>query len=91
MLTAYNTRTHQGVDGKVLSVSPDLIETPEGAAFFRATVRITPQALIDSKNKDVVLSVGMPATVMFVTGKRSIMNYLLSPFTAPLAKALKEE
>ena len=91
MLTAYNTRTHQGVDGQVLSVSPDLIETPEGESYFRAAVRITPQALIDSKNKDVVLSVGMPATVMFVTGKRSIMNYLLSPFTAPLAKALKEE
>lgn len=91
MLTAYNTRTHQGVDGKVLSVSPDLIETPDGASYFRAAVRITPQALIDSKNKDVVLSVGMPANVMFVTGNRSIMNYLLSPFTAPLAKALKEE
>lgn len=91
MLTAYNSRTHQGVDGKVVSVSPDLIETPEGAAYFRAAVRISPEALIKSDNKDVVLSVGMPATVLLVTGNRSIMNYLLSPFTAPLAKALKEE
>ena len=91
MLTAYNSRTHQGVDGQVLSVSPDLIDTPEGEAFFRATVRITPEALIASKNDDVVLSVGMPATVMFVTGSRSIMSYLLGPFTAPLAKAMREE
>ncbi len=91
MLTAYNSRTHQGVDGQVLSVSPDLIETPEGAAYFRATVRVTPEALAASDNDDVVLSVGMPATVMFVTGDRSIMSYLLSPFTAPLAKAMKEE
>lgn len=91
MLTAYNSRTHQGVDGTVLSVSPDLIDTPEGVSYFRAAVRITPEALIASKNEDVVLSVGMPANVMLVTGKRSIMSYLLSPFTAPLAKAMKEE
>jgi hypothetical protein len=54
-------------------------------------VRISPEALIASDNKDVVLTVGMPATVQLVTGNRSIMNYLLSPFTAPLEKALKEE
>ncbi len=91
MLSAYNSRTHQGVDGQVVSISPDLIEMPEGQAFFRAAVRITPEALIASDNKDVVLTAGMPATVMFVTGERSIMSFLLSPFTAPLAKALKED
>lgn len=91
MLTAYNSRTHKAVEGKVVSVSPDLIETPDGQAFFRAVVRITPEDLIASDNRDVVLTVGMPANVMLVTGKRTIMDYLLSPFTAPLAKALKEE
>jgi HlyD family type I secretion membrane fusion protein len=91
MLTAYNSRTHQGVDGVVTNVSPDLIETPDGQAFFRVVVRIGPEALAASHNKDVVMTVGMPATVMLVTGDRSIMNYLLSPFTAPLMKALKEE
>lgn len=91
MLTAYNSRTHQGVDGQVVSLSPDLIETTDGQAFFRAVVRILPEALVKSHNKDVVLTVGMPASVQFVTGKRSVMSYLLGPFTAPLAKALKEE
>ncbi len=91
MLTAYNSRTHQGVEGTVVSVSPDLIETADGAAFFRATVRITPEDLIASDNKDVRLTVGMPANIMLVTGNRSIMSYLLGPFTAPLEKALREE
>lgn len=91
LLTAYNSRTHQGVEGTVVGISPDLVETPDGQAFFRATVRITPEALISSGNKDVHLTVGMPANVLLVTGKRSIMSYLLGPFTAPLEKALREE
>lgn len=91
MLTAYNSRTHQGVDGTVVNLSPDLVETQDGQSFFRASVRVTPQALVESGNKDVQLTVGMPANVMLVTGKRSIMSYLLGPFTAPLEKALREE
>lgn len=90
-LTAYNSRTHQGVDGEVIGLSPDLIETQDGKAFFRVTVRVTPEELASSGNKDVHLTPGMPATVQLVTGKRSIMNYLLSPLAAPLEKALREE
>jgi hypothetical protein len=41
-------------------------------------------------DKDVKLSPGMPATVMLMTGRRSLMNYLLGPFTAPIEKALRE-
>lgn len=90
-LTAYNQRVHQGVDGEVIGLSPDLIETQDGLSFFRVTVRVTPEALAASGNKDVRLTPGMPATVELVTGKRSIMNYLLSPFVDPLQRALREE
>ena len=72
-------------------MSPDLIETQSWLSFFRVTVRVLPEALASSGNKDVRLTPGMPATVELVTGKRSIMNYLLSPFVDQLDKALRED
>lgn len=90
LLTAYNARLHAGVDGEVVRVSPDLIET-EAGAFFRVDVRITPEDLAASNNSDVTLSPGMPATVMLLTGKRSIMSYLLNPFIAPVERAFRDE
>jgi HlyD family secretion protein len=90
LLTAYNSRLHTGVEGNVVRVSPDHIET-EAGPYFRVDVRITPEALAASDNSDVKLTPGMPATVMLMTGKRSIMSYLLNPFVAPVERALREE
>ncbi len=91
LLTAYNSRMHAGVNGVVSNVSADMISTPEGAAYFRVDVRVTPQAMAESGNRDVKLGPGMPATVMLLTGKRSILSYLMGPFIAPVEKALRED
>jgi len=90
LLTAYNARLHSGVDGVVVRVSPDHIETETGA-YFRVDVRITAEDLAASNNSDVTLTPGMPATIMLLTGKRSIMSYLLDPFIAPVERAFRDE
>lgn len=90
LLTAFNRRLHAGVDGEVVRVSADLIES-EAGAFFTVDVRVRPEDLAASDNEDVTLTPGMPATVMLLTGKRSIMSYLLNPFVAPVERALREE
>ena len=90
-LSAYDSRNHAGVDGEVIRVSPDMIEAQGSAPIFRVDVRVTPEALAEAGNKDVKLAPGMPASVMLLTGRRSIMTYLTGPFFAPLAKAFKEE
>jgi len=92
MLTAYNSRTHSGADGVVTRVSPDLVEVPGGAPpYFRVDVRVTPEDLAAAGNSDIKLTAGMPATAMLLTGKRSIMSYLLGPFIAPLEKAFRDD
>ena len=87
---AYSSRTHPGVDGKVVGVSADLIETDKGG-YFRVDVRVDPKDLVSAGDKDVKLTPGMPATVMLLTSKRSIMGYLTGPFVAPFAKAFRED
>jgi protease secretion system membrane fusion protein len=37
------------------------------------------------------LQPGMPVEVVFVTGERSLLKYLLSPLTKRIAASMKEE
>lgn len=90
MFTAYNSRSHPGVDGTVIGVSADLIETAAGS-YFRADVRVDPKDLAVAGDKDVKLMPGMPATVMLLTGKRSILSYIMGPMMVPISKAFREE
>ena len=39
----------------------------------------------------VALQPGMPVELVFVTGERSMLTYLLSPLTKRLAASMKEE
>jgi len=90
MFTAYNSRSHPGVDGTVIGVSADLIETAAGS-YFRADVRVEPKDLAVAGEKEVKLMPGMPATVMLPTGKRSILSYIMGPMMVPISKAFREE
>ena len=57
---------------------------------MRTRERIDPSQLHKLK-KGVRMTPGMPAMVQFVTGKRSIMSFLISPITSTLDDAFREE
>lgn len=90
-LTAYNRRTHSGVDADVVNVSADMLTTERGEGYFKVDVRIRPEELARSDNHDVHLKPGMPATVMLLTQKRSLLSFLIGPFFAPLENAFRED
>jgi protease secretion system membrane fusion protein len=77
------------VDGKVVSISGDLLADQNGATYFLSRVAVT-----DKGRKELgkrVLQPGMPVEVVFKTGERSLMTYLLHPLTKRIAAAMKEE
>ena len=78
------------VQGKVVSVSGDLIVEPQtGAAYYLARVAVTSDGYkILGKRQ---LQPGMPVEVVFVTGERSMLTYLLKPLTKGFAASMKEE
>jgi hypothetical protein len=39
---------------------------------------------------DIALSPGMPADVMILTGERTLLDYLIRPFTESLTKSFRE-
>ncbi len=78
------------VDGKVVSVSGDLLTEPQtNVSYYLARVQVTPEGLKTLGKRQ--LQPGMPAEVIFKTGERSMLTYLLHPLTKRISAAMKEE
>ena len=80
------------VEGKVLSVSADLLaeQTPMGMmSYFLARVQITAEGMKGLGKHQI--QPGMPAEVIIRTGERTVLTYLLHPLTRRVASSMKEQ
>jgi protease secretion system membrane fusion protein len=78
------------VEGKVVSVSGDLLTDPNGNnPYYLTRVAVTPEGYKQLGHR--VLQPGMPVEVVLRTGERSMLAYLLHPLVKRLAAAMKEE
>ncbi|MBE7367775.1 HlyD family type I secretion periplasmic adaptor subunit [Ramlibacter sp. HM2] len=78
------------VEGKVGSISGDLIiENPNTPPYYLARISVTPEGLRKLGSRQ--MQPGMPAEVVFRTGERSLLTYLLHPLTKRVAASMKEE
>lgn len=89
-LMGYNPRKVSPVEGKVTLVSADARTVEKsGASYFLVEVTV-PAAELAKAGPGVHLAPGMQASVAIVTGERTILDYLLEPFTDSMRTALKE-
>jgi protease secretion system membrane fusion protein len=78
------------VQGAVTSISADLLVDPQtNVGYYLARVGVTAQGYKQLGKRQ--LQPGMPVDVVFVTGERSMLTYLLNPLTKRLAASMKEE
>ncbi len=78
------------VQGKVVSISGDLlVDAHTGAGYYLARVAVTAEGYKKLGKRE--LQPGMPVEVVFITGERSMLTYLLNPLTKRLAASMKEE
>jgi protease secretion system membrane fusion protein len=78
------------VPGQLVSVSGDLLTDPQdNASYYLARVAVTREGL--KKLGRHAMQPGMPVEVVFKTGERSLLTYLLHPLTKRIAAAMKEE
>lgn len=90
-LSAFNSRRTPPVEATVVTVSADqLVDEKTGEGYFRADLKIPPQELVKLPKGDK-LSPGMPAEAMVITGRRSILSYVVSPLTDTIRDALRED
>ncbi len=75
-------------NAKVVTVSADRVTDEKGNSFFTAELVVDPAEL--KKAPTVKLSPGMPLQAIIVTKNRSVLEYLVDPFTSTFADSLHE-
>jgi len=79
------------VEGKVMSVSGDLLSDPQQPQFvyYLARVQVTSSGMKTLGARQ--MQPGMPVEVVIKTGERSLLTYLMHPLTKRMAASMKEE
>ena len=79
------------VEGKVISISGDLLSDPQQPqyAYYLARVQVTPSGMKTLGQRQ--MQPGMPTEIVIKTGERSLLTYLLHPLTKRMAASMKEE
>lgn len=89
MFTAYDFTIYGGLEGKVEHISADSITDERGESYYLVRVRTTKNHL-GSEDNPMPIIPGMIATVDILTGKNTILSYLLKPALRTQKLALKE-
>ena len=90
-ILALNPSWHSPMDGQVTLVSAEKTNNEKsGLSFYRVDVRIDPKQLTKLRSNERITP-GMPASIMLVTGKRTLLGFLISPITDTLDHAFREE
>jgi len=88
-LTAYDFSIYGGLDAELISISADTFEDQEGNSFYQVKLR-TDETELKRKNEILPIEIGMIASVDILTGKKTVMQYLLKPFIKTLDNAMNE-
>ncbi len=75
--SAYDFSIYGGLEGEVVSISPDTIKDKDDNTYY--IVRIQTQKSKLEQSKDMKIIPGMTAQVDILTGKKTIMSYILKP------------
>lgn len=80
-ITAYDYSTYGGLEGEVVTISPDTVqdEVDPNIFYYRVLVRTDNDALEDDAGKQFSIVPGMIATVDIRTGSKTVFDYLIKP------------
>lgn len=88
-LTAYDFSIYGGLPAKLERISADTFTDDRGETFYTIRVR-TEKNYLESGGKRLPIIPGMVAQVDILTGKKSVLDYLLKPFLKARENALRE-
>ncbi|MBE2168148.1 MULTISPECIES: HlyD family efflux transporter periplasmic adaptor subunit [unclassified Cobetia] len=82
-ISAYDYAVYGTLEGKVERISSDTLEeeTPRGEESYYRVLVSSETAALEHKGETLPIKPGMVATVDIETGERSVLSYLLRPFT----------
>ena len=89
-VTAYDFSTYGGLDGKVVRVSADSIyDEAEREAYFIVIVE-TNRSFLTAAGRKLPITPGMMTDTQIITGRKSVLSYMLKPVLKARSDALRE-
>ena len=89
-VTTYDFSRYGGLNGRVVSISPDShVDPATGESYFRVIAETDKNYLGDGPG-DLPIAPGMEATLDIRTGSKSVMQYLLKPVIKVKSEAFRE-
>ena len=89
-VTAYDFSIYGGLDGRVVQVSADSIyDEQEKQAFFTVIVE-TEKSFLTASGHRLPITPGMMTDTQIITGRKSVLTYLLKPVLKARSDALHE-
>lgn len=86
--TAYDFTKYGGLVGELEHISADTTQDEEGNSFY--IVRVRTEKTSFGQDADLPIIPGMTTSVDIITGKRTVLEYLLKPILSAKTNALKE-
>lgn len=87
--TAYDFSIHGGLDGQVVNISPDTILDDEGESFYLVQIE-TRSSFLGTDSESLPIIPGMTVNVDVLTGKKTVLDYILKPILKTKQLALRE-
>lgn len=88
-ITAYDFAIYGGLKAEVVDISADSIEDEQGETYYRVRLK-THETELKRKDEVLPITVGMVAAADILTGRKTVMQYLLKPFVKTLDTAMSE-
>lgn len=89
-VTAYDFSIYGGLSGRVVQVSADSIyDEVEKQAYFNVIVE-TDRAYLEASGRRLPITPGMITDTEIITGRKSVLNYMLKPVMKARSEAMRE-
>jgi adhesin transport system membrane fusion protein len=89
-ITAYDFTIYGGLEGKVVVISSDsTVDEQTKESYYLVTIK-TEQGTLRTGKESMPIIPGMVASVDIITGKKSVLSYLLKPIVKARQEALRE-
>lgn len=88
-ITAYDFSIYGGLEAGLEQISADTIEDRKGEFYYLVKLR-TKKNAITYRGENLPIMPGMTATVDILTGKKTVLDYLLKPILKAQQNAMRE-
>ncbi len=88
-ISAYDPQRYGALEGKLVRIGANSVTDKDGNIFFEIEVR-TDKNYLGTQDAPLPITPGMVAATEVITGKRTIMEYLMKPVLRARDRALRE-